>query len=88
MHAKTVATHYAQMAPVAEYLDTDVEAETALARSAAPAAVSGNATVLVLKRSGYLCIITNLRKFLEEGAFIKRRKEGRYPAQGEFILIR
>jgi hypothetical protein len=53
MHAKTVATHYAQMAPVAEYLDTDVEAETALARSAAPAAVSGNATVLVLKRSGY-----------------------------------
>jgi hypothetical protein len=52
-HAQTVGTHYAQMAPVAEYLDTGSEAETALARSAAPAAISRDATVLVLKRSGY-----------------------------------
>ena len=53
LHAQTVSTHYAQMAPVAEYLDTNVGAETALARSAAPAAISRDATVLVLKSSGY-----------------------------------
>ena len=41
------------MAPLAEYLDTDAGAEMALARSAAPAAISRDATVLVLKRSGY-----------------------------------
>ncbi|MDQ2840328.1 MAG: hypothetical protein M3Y72_04670 [Acidobacteriota bacterium] len=52
-HAQTAGTHYAQMAPIAEYFDTDVETETALARSAAPAAISRDATVLVLKRSGY-----------------------------------
>jgi hypothetical protein len=51
--AQTVGSQYAQMAPVAEYLETDAEAEIALARSAAPAAISGDATVLVLKRSGY-----------------------------------
>jgi hypothetical protein len=53
MHARTVGTQYAKMAPIAEYLDTDVSAEIALARSAAPAAISRDATVLVLKRSGY-----------------------------------
>lgn len=41
------------MAPITEYLDTDIDAEAALARSAAPAAISRDATVLVLKRSGY-----------------------------------
>ena len=45
--------HYAQMAPAAEYLDTNVQAEAALARSAALAAISRDATVLVLTRSGY-----------------------------------
>ncbi len=53
VHAQTVDSQYAQMAPVAEYLETDAEAEIALARSAAPVAVSRDATVLVLKRSGY-----------------------------------
>jgi hypothetical protein len=51
--AQTMVTHYAQMAPLAEYLDSDVGAEIALARSAAPAAISRDATVLVLKRNGY-----------------------------------
>ena len=46
-------TRYAQMAPLAEYLDADAAAEAALARSAAPVAISRDATVLVLKRSGY-----------------------------------
>jgi hypothetical protein len=53
LYAKPVDSHYAQMAPVADYLDTDVGTEAALARSAAPAAVSRDATVLVLKRNGY-----------------------------------
>ncbi len=53
VHAQSAGTRYAQRAPIAEYLDTDVAAEAALARSAAPAAISRDATVLVLKRSGY-----------------------------------
>jgi len=52
-HAQTVDTHYARMAPLAEYLDTDAGTEMALALSAAPAAISRDATVLVLKRGGY-----------------------------------
>ena len=53
VRAQTVESKYAQMAPIDEYLETDAEAEIALARSAAPAAISRDATVLVLKRSGY-----------------------------------
>ena len=53
VHAQTVDSRYAQMAPVAEYLEPDAESEIALARSAAPGAISRDATVLVLKRSGY-----------------------------------
>src|SRR5271168_3250208 len=51
VHAQTVDNHYAHMAPLADYLDTDVAAEMALALSAAPPAISRDATVLVLKRS-------------------------------------
>jgi hypothetical protein len=43
---------YAQMAPVAQYLMTDQD-EIALARSAAPASISGDATIVVLKPHGY-----------------------------------
>jgi hypothetical protein len=43
---------YPQMAPLPEYLMTD-EAEIALARSAAPASISGDATIVVLKQHGY-----------------------------------
>ncbi|HTV78803.1 MAG TPA: hypothetical protein VMF03_11135 [Steroidobacteraceae bacterium] len=44
---------YAQMAPLDQYLMADRDAEIALARSAAPASVSADATVLVLNRRGY-----------------------------------
>jgi hypothetical protein len=44
---------YAQMAPLDQYLIADRQAEIALARSAAPASVSGEAKVLVLGRKGY-----------------------------------
>jgi hypothetical protein len=43
---------YARMAPVEQYL-MDPSAEIALARSAAPAAISASATVLILKPQGY-----------------------------------
>ena len=44
---------YSQMAPLARYLMTDRDAEIALARSAAPEAISGDAKVLVLGPGGY-----------------------------------
>ena len=44
---------YPRMAPIEAYLMADRNAEVALARSAAPAAISRDATVLVLTRRGY-----------------------------------
>jgi hypothetical protein len=44
---------YAQEAPLARYMIADRQAEIALARSAAPAAISRSATVLVLGPHGY-----------------------------------
>jgi hypothetical protein len=43
---------YPQMAPVAQYLMSESD-EIALARSAAPASISADATIVVLKRNGY-----------------------------------
>ena len=44
---------YPQMSSAAQYLMPDRAAEISLARSAAPAAISGSATVLVLSSKGY-----------------------------------
>ncbi|HWG87406.1 MAG TPA: hypothetical protein VN679_06455 [Candidatus Acidoferrales bacterium] len=44
---------YASMAPVDQYLMADRNAEIALARSAAPDSISGDAKILVLGRHGY-----------------------------------
>jgi hypothetical protein len=44
---------YPSMAPVEQYLMADRNAEIALARSAAPEAISRDATILVLGRHGY-----------------------------------
>jgi hypothetical protein len=46
-------TSYSSMAPIEQYLMTDRNAEIALARSAAPEAISRDATILVLGRHGY-----------------------------------
>lgn len=46
-------TSYPSMAPIEQYLMTDRNAEIALARSAAPEAISRDATILVLGRHGY-----------------------------------
>jgi hypothetical protein len=48
-----VAAAYPSMAPIARYAIADRAAEIALARSAAPASISGSAQVLVLGRHGY-----------------------------------
>jgi hypothetical protein len=44
---------YPTMAAIDRYLMADRDAEIALARSAAPATISGDATVLILEKDGY-----------------------------------
>src|SRR6266852_5386944 len=44
---------YASMAPLDQYLMADRNAEIALARSAAPDAISGDAKIMILGRHGY-----------------------------------
>ena len=51
--AQNAKAPYPSMAPLDQYLMTDRNAEIALARSAAPAAISSDAEVLVLGRNGY-----------------------------------
>ena len=50
--AQAPKTAYPSMAPIEQYLMTDRNAEIALARSAAPEAISRDATILVLGRHG------------------------------------
>jgi hypothetical protein len=52
-HAQDAKAPYPTMAPIEQYLMADRNAEIALARSAAPESVSGDAEVLVLGRHGY-----------------------------------
>jgi hypothetical protein len=51
--AQDAKAQYPSVAPLDQYLMTDRNAEIALARSAAPAAISSDAEVLVLGRHGY-----------------------------------
>jgi hypothetical protein len=51
--AQDAKAPYPSMAPIEQYLMTDRNAEIALARSAAPEAISRDATILVLGRHGY-----------------------------------
>src|ERR1700722_8061061 len=53
----------ARMAPLVQYLSADSKAEIALARSAAPVAISSKATVLVLHRSGYQTVVRGTNGF-------------------------
>jgi len=46
-------TPYPNMVPIEQYLMADRNAEIALARTAAPASISSDATILVLGRHGY-----------------------------------
>lgn len=52
-HAQAPKSAYPNMSPLDQYLMEDRNAEIALARSAAPEAISRDATILVLGRHGY-----------------------------------
>ncbi|MBS0363636.1 MAG: hypothetical protein JSR98_19855 [Proteobacteria bacterium] len=52
------------MAPLSQYLIADRDSEVALARSAAPPSVSGEATVLVLGAKGYETAVTGKNGFV------------------------
>jgi hypothetical protein len=58
------AADYPHMAPLAQYLDADPNAEIVMARSAAPAAISRDATVLVLKPNGYETAVSGKNGFV------------------------
>src|SRR3954468_9344369 len=51
--ATATTTPYSKMAPLDQYLMADRAAEIALARTAAPKSISGDADVMVLGRRGY-----------------------------------
>jgi hypothetical protein len=55
---------YPRMAPLSRYLMADRTAEIALARSAAPAAISDDATVLVLEPHGYATAVKGKNGFV------------------------
>ncbi len=55
---------YANMAPLDQYLIPDVNAEIALARSAAPASISDQAEVMVLERDGYATAVKGSNGFV------------------------
>jgi hypothetical protein len=53
VQAQEAKTAYPSMAPLDQYLMADRNAEITMARSAAPASISGDAEVMVLGRHGY-----------------------------------
>ena len=55
---------YAAMAPLDQYLISDVQSEIALARSAAPSSISDSAEVMVLGREGYKTAVKGTNGFL------------------------
>ena len=67
--AQAEKTEYAAMAPLDAYLMADASSEIALARSAAPASIADNATVMVLGRDGYTTAVEGTNGFL---CFVER----------------
>lgn len=61
--AQDAKSQYPSMAPLDEYLMADRNAEIALAQSAAPVSISGNATVLVFEKTGYQTAIEGKNGF-------------------------
>lgn len=62
-HAENLKTTYPR-APTAQYLMSDQKAEIALARSAAPVAVSRDATIQVLAEHGYETVVQGKNGFV------------------------
>jgi len=67
--AQTPQTSYPAMAPVEQYLIASRAEEIALARTAAPPSISGDATVLVLGRHGYETAVKGKNEFV---CFVER----------------
>ncbi|HTV16897.1 MAG TPA: hypothetical protein VME68_19410 [Acidobacteriaceae bacterium] len=63
-HAQAAQTKYPNMAPVEQYLMPDRNAEIALARTAAPPSISGDAQILVLGRDGYEVAVQGTNDFV------------------------
>lgn len=55
---------YPHMAPIARYQTASRAAEIALARSAAPASISGSARILVLGKHGYETAVAGKNGFV------------------------
>jgi hypothetical protein len=81
MRAQDPKTPYPSMAPVDQYLMPDRDAEIALARSAAPEAISRDATILVLGRHGYETAVKGKNGFV---CVVERGWMG--PFDGEFAV--
>lgn len=64
LEAQKADTAYPNMAPVDQYLMTDRNAEIALARTAAPKAISDNAEIMVLDREGYKTAVKGTNGFV------------------------
>lgn len=64
LEAQKADTPYPNMAPVDQYLMTDRNAEIALARTAAPKAISDNAEIMVLDREGYKTAVKGTNGFV------------------------
>jgi hypothetical protein len=62
--ARPAERDYPHAAPLSQYLMADRDAEIALARSAAPAAISRHATVLVLESHGYVTAVQGSNGFV------------------------
>lgn len=62
--AQAKKTLYPAMAPLDQYLIADTNSEIALARSAAPASISGAAQVMVLGRNGFTTAVKGTNGFL------------------------
>src|SRR5271168_5265844 len=62
--AQPAKASYPVMAPLDQYLIPDEKAEVALARSAAPASISGAADVMVLRRDGYAAAVKGSNGFV------------------------
>jgi hypothetical protein len=72
---------YPSMAPIEQYLMADRNAEIALARSAAPEAISRDATILVLGRHGYETAVEGKNGFV---CAVERAWMG--PFEGDFAV--
>jgi hypothetical protein len=62
--AQEPKTLYLRIAPIDRYLIADQNVEIALARSAAPPSISGDATIAVLKQRGYETVVKGKNGFV------------------------